>query len=206
VNVISSTSNKECGNKVVFRGRVSLDDVSSLSSNIQVEYSLKRRDSSRSRSNVEHVRSVLEGSSELRGVEGKRNVKSILSDVGILGNRGVGTIVGPVNESRIGSVSVSSSNIVGRNVVSKSQYAIAVVGSNTFLLTLGGESPIETSLESVNAVTQMVVSGPYGWNTSGSSNTPGWNFDPFVTCGKARWLVILLGLHSHVSGIGAVES
>jgi len=100
VNVISRSSNEESWNKIVFSGRVSLHNVSSLSSDVQVEDSLKRRDSRGSGSNVEHVRSVLEGSSELGSINGKRHVESVLSNVRILGHRGVGSVVGPVNESR----------------------------------------------------------------------------------------------------------
>jgi len=84
VDIVSRSSNEECGNKVVFGGGVSLDDVSSLSSYVQVENSLKWRDSGGSGSDVEHVRSVLEGSSELRSINCQRNVESILSNVRIL--------------------------------------------------------------------------------------------------------------------------
>jgi len=205
VDVISGTSNKEGGDEVVFGGGISLHDVSSLSSDVQVEDSLKRRDSSGSGSNVEHVRPVLEGSSELRSINGKRNVESILSDVGILANRGVGTIVSPVNESAIGLVSAGS-KIVGGDVVSESQHAVAVVRSNARLVLSSGESPVEGSLESVDAVTQVVVSGPDGGNAGGSGNSPGRNFDPLVGGGKTGGLVVFRGLNVVLGGVGAVES
>jgi len=205
VDIISSTSDKESGDEVIFGGRVSLHDVSSLSSDVQVEDSLKRRDSSGSGSNVEHVGPVLEGSSELRSIDGERNVVTILSDVGILAHRGVGTVVGPINESGIGSVSVTS-KIVGGNVVSDSQYAVAVIVLDALLVLCRGESPVERSLESINAVTQVVVSGPDSGDASGSGNIPGRNFNPLVSGSKASGLIVFSGLSVVLGGISAVES
>jgi len=134
VDVISGSSNKESWYKVVFGGWVGLDDVSSLSTNVQVENSLKGRNSRRSGSDVEHVRSVLEGSSELRSIKSQRNVESILRNIRILLNRGVRSVVCPINESSIRSVSVGTSDIVGGNIVSESHHAIAIVGSNAGLV------------------------------------------------------------------------
>jgi len=143
VDVVSRTSSEEGGDKVIFGGGVSLDNVSSLSSNVQVEDSLKSRDSRGSGSNVEHVRSVLEGSSELRGINGKRNIESVLGNIGILGDGGVGSVVGPVNESRVGSVSTASSNVVGGDIVSDSHDTVAVIVLDAGHIGCRGKSPVE---------------------------------------------------------------
>jgi len=87
VNVVSSTTSEVSGDKVVLSGGVGLHDVSSLSSDVEVEDSLERRDSRRSGSEMEDKRSVLEGSSELGSVDGKRDVESILSNIGVLLHR-----------------------------------------------------------------------------------------------------------------------
>jgi len=84
VDVISLSSGEECGDKIVLGGGVSLDDVSSLSSHVEVENSLKEGDGGGSWLDVEDVRSVLEGSSELSGIESHGHVISILGLGGIL--------------------------------------------------------------------------------------------------------------------------
>jgi len=89
VNVVSSSSSEVGGDKVILSGRIGLDDVSSLSSYVEVEDSLEWGDSSWSGSDLEDVRSVLEGSSELRGIQCKGNVHSVLRGVWVLLNWGV---------------------------------------------------------------------------------------------------------------------
>jgi len=84
VDVISLSSDEERGDKIVLGGGVSLDDVSSLSSHVKVENSLKEGDGSGSWLDVEDVRSVLEGSSELSGINCHGHVQSILSSSGVL--------------------------------------------------------------------------------------------------------------------------
>jgi len=70
VDVISNTDSQIIRNKVVFDGRVGLDDVSSLTTDVQVVDSSSAWDlSSLSWADVEDVRSVLEGSSELGGIK-----------------------------------------------------------------------------------------------------------------------------------------
>jgi len=197
VDIISRSSSEESWDEIVLGGRVSLDNVSSLSSDVQVEDSLKRRDSSWSGSDVEHVRSVLEGSSELRSINGKRHVESILSNVGILGDRGVGSVVGPINESRVGSVSAGS-KVIGGNVVSHSQDTVAVVIGNARLHAGGRNSPVERGGKSINGVTQVVVSGPSGGNADGGGDSPSGNFSPFVSCSRASSLIVFSRLDASV--------
>jgi len=94
VNVVTNSGVQVLRNEVVFSGRVSLDDVSSLSSNVQVEDSGKSRYSLRSWNNVEYVGSVLEGSSELSGIKGEFQFSSggVLIEDGILNNGGVTSV------------------------------------------------------------------------------------------------------------------
>jgi len=101
VNVISNSGVEIRWDEVVFSGGISLDNVSSLSSDVQVKHTGQRWNISRSLGNVENERSVLESSSVLAGVHGQLEV-----DGGILGNdwvlqeRRVGSIVGVIHEAR----------------------------------------------------------------------------------------------------------
>jgi len=71
VNKVVCSSFEALWHEVVFSGGVSLNDVSSLSSNVEVEDSLSSGNSRGSGQEVEDIRSVLEGSSELRSIGGK---------------------------------------------------------------------------------------------------------------------------------------
>jgi len=205
VNVVSNTDEQSFRNKVVLSGRVGLNNVSSLSSDVDVEDSLKERNSSRSWSDVENVRSVLEGSSELSGVESHGHVQIILSKSGILSDRRVSFIHGPIDKARIGSVSVSA-QILGGDIVSESEHAVAVVVRNAALLSSEREGPVEASLESINAVTQVVVSGPGALNANRGSNSERRDLNPLVSVGLAVNLIVLFSrvlllVLAHVSAL-----
>jgi len=170
VNVISLSSVEERRSKVVFGGRVGLHDVSSLAPYIQVEDSLKSRHSTRTRSDVEDVRPVLEGSSELSGVESQSHVLSVLRNGGIISNGGVGSVGGPVNKARVWSVSIGS-QIEGGDVVSQSKNTVAIVVPNARDLRSRGKSPVVAGLESIDGVAEMVISRPHSWKASWSWKT-----------------------------------
>jgi len=157
VDVVSRSSSEVGRSKVVLSGGVSFHDVSSLSSNVKVEDSLKRGDSRGSGSDVEDKRSVLEGSSELGSVDGERDVESILSNVWVILERRVVGIGSPVNESSVGSIGVGSS-ISSGNVVSHSEDTVAVVRINARLVRACGQGPVVVGVESISGVSEVVVS------------------------------------------------
>jgi hypothetical protein len=157
VDVVSLSSSEVGRNEIVFSGRICLHDVSSLSSHVEVEDSLKWRDSSWTRMNSKDVRSVLEGSSELRGINGKSEVDSVGKNGGILFDGSIGIVHLPVNEVGVGSVGVGSS-VSGRDVVSHSQDTVAVVSLDARKIGLGGKSPVVRCSESTEGVTQVIVS------------------------------------------------
>jgi len=130
VNVVANGNEESLGNEVVFGSRVGLDDVSSFSSDVQVVDLLSAGYSVRSASNVEDVRSVLEGSAELVGVHGQLHGQASLVQDGVLEHRGGTSVRGPVNESLVRSVSVRS-NVRSADVVSESQHAVAVILGDT---------------------------------------------------------------------------
>jgi len=80
VDEIVGTSHEVGWHKVVLSGGISLNDVSSLSSYVEVENSLGCGNSRWSGQEVEHVRPVLEGSSELRGIGGELHGGTSLSE------------------------------------------------------------------------------------------------------------------------------
>jgi len=134
VNVITNSGIQESRNKVHFGGGESLDDVSSLSSDVNVEDSGSVLNTTGTRSEVISVRSVLEGSSELSGINGQLMRSTILSNNGVFLDRGVGSVGSPVNESSIGSVSVGT-QIGSGDVVSQSESTVAVGFGNASLIT-----------------------------------------------------------------------
>jgi hypothetical protein len=76
VNEIAFSNFEESGNKVVFSGRVGLDNVASLTTHIQIVNLGVCRNTSRTRSDVEHVTAILECTSCLGCVDGQSVVHS----------------------------------------------------------------------------------------------------------------------------------
>lgn len=101
VDVISDSGIQVLWDEVVFSGWVGLDNVSSLSSNVQVEDSCQWWDSVGSLGNSEGVGSVFEGSSELSGILSKGNFVTSNSfvDDGIFLNNSHISVVVVVDES-----------------------------------------------------------------------------------------------------------
>jgi hypothetical protein len=102
---------------------------------------------------------------------------TILSEDFIIDNRGVSSVVGPVNETSIGSVSIGA-EISGGDVVSDSEGTVAVILSNAFLILRRGESDVDGVEISVGSRSQMVFSGPGGLDTEGRRYLPGGLFHP----------------------------
>jgi len=208
VNVVSSSSRKMLGHKVVLSGWVGLHDVSSLSSHIEIEDSLGGGDSRGSWEEVEDVRSILEGSSELRSISCQFVSHIILVDDGLssvsVEDGGVFSILGPVNESSIWSIGILS-NIVDGDVVSQSEHAIAVAVLNASLILGNGKRHVERSLSSGYSVSKVVISSPWGLDARWSRDSPCGFFYPVVSSGQTGWFADL-GSLSSVSFGYALES
>jgi len=131
VDVISLSHRQVIGDEVVLSGWVGLHDVSSLSSNVQVENSVGVENSRGSGSDVEHVRSILKGSSELRSVDGHGEVGTSSLEGWVLGDWRSSSVHVPVDESSVGSVSIDT-QISGGNVVSDSESTVAVVSTDAW--------------------------------------------------------------------------
>jgi len=154
-----------------------LDDVSSLSSNVQVEDSGVLWNILWSVLDVEDVRSVLESSSVLSGINSEEEVKSFnLNDI-VLVDRGLGSVGVPVDEFLVRSVSVSS-QISSRDVVSESEDAIAVVSANATFFRFGWQGPVKEVVVDSVSVSKVVFSGNWSLFASRSRDTPGLDFLP----------------------------
>jgi hypothetical protein len=205
-----------CRDEVVFNRRIHLDNVSSLSTDVQVEDSGSVRNLAGSWLDVEDVRSVLESTSELSGIQSKLVGKTILFDDRVVLDRRGFSILGPVNESLVGSVSIGS-KVIGRNVVSDSENAVAVILLDAFLFVAGRESPVEGVGNSTTAVSEVVVTRERSLNASRSRNTPRLDLSPdsvafrtavnFVVflSGSIRFLGFAIVLGLDVLGFGLVE-
>jgi len=183
VDVISNSGIQVLWDKVVFSGWVGLDDVSSLSSNIQVEDSGQSGNSIGSLGDSEDVRSVFEGSSELGGILSKGEFKKgIFVDDGVLLNWGGISIELGVNESRSWVRHIIESVFSGGNVVSNSESTAASCIRFGAVFSRGN-GPVVVVVESwiLLSISEVVFSGPWGLDTFGSSDSPGCLFFPGIS-------------------------
>lgn len=162
VNVITNSGIHVLRDEVVFSGGVGLDNISSLSSNVQVEDSGKGRNSIGSLDNVEDMRSILEGSSELSGIEGEFQFSSgnIFIDDGVLSDWRSIVIHGVISKTSIRSGHIWISFFNRGDVVSHSEDAVAVSIVNAVFISTAGKSPVVVVGKSsiLLSVTQVVFS------------------------------------------------
>jgi len=92
---------EESWDVIVLGSGVGLDDVSTLSLDVEVVDTGGVGNSSGAGNDVEHVSSVLEGTSELGGIDGELDGVSILADHGVFLNRRVWLVLGVVSESSL---------------------------------------------------------------------------------------------------------
>lgn len=186
VDHVSLSDGQVVRDEIVFSGRVSLDNVSSLSSDVQVVESVAR--DTISRVDVEDMGSVLEGSAELRGINGQSNVGTILQeDIWVSVDRGVKVRVRNVD----GVVSVAF-EFSSRDIVSDSENTVAVVSINAVFVSSSRKGPVESVGETSNSVSKMVVSVERRRNTSWWRKSVGIDGDPVVSHRRALNFVVVL--------------
>jgi hypothetical protein len=182
------------GDEVILSGGIGLHNVSSLALHVQVEDSSSAKYSLRSRLDVEDMRSILEGSSVLAGIESELVRSTILLDDRIVLHRGSITVGSPVDEASIGSVTVRS-EIVGGDVVSESKHAVAVVVLNARQVVLSGrESQVVHVLEShflASTAAEVVVSAPGCLHTVRSGDIMSGSLHPLIALSLAISFVVL---------------
>jgi len=193
VNVIVDLNFKNFRNEVIFSGWVSLDDISSLSSYVEVVNSSCGWNSRGSWLNVEHVRSVLEGSSVLVGIQSEFEFVSILSFNGILfdwGSISIGSMIGEGSRWSI-------AEICGRNVVSDSEDTFTVIVINAFqVITRSRKGPVVGGSVSIDGVSEVIFTRMWGNNAIRGTNSPGFIFYPFTAILGTFNLVVPVGIGS----------
>jgi hypothetical protein len=185
VNVVILVDFEVSGDKVVLGGGVGLDDVSSLSSDIQVVDSSLVWDGIGSLLDEEDVRSILEGSAKLSGIHGESDGLSVLLDNGVFENRGFLTVEFRIGESSLERVV----KIGGGDVVSHSKHASIGIGIN------GRDGPVVAGgvSDGGSCISEMVLSGPRSLHAIGSSLSVSLHCDPFVSSSFAGSLLVLGG-------------
>lgn len=139
---------------------------------------------------MEHVRSILEGSSELGRVNSQFHSLFVLVHDGIVLNGRRSSIHSPVNESSIGSVSIRT-QIGDGDVVSDTQDAVAVVVFNARKFLLGRKSPVVVGGESnnVSSISQVIVTSPGSLDAIRSRDSERRDFGPGQGSISGRFLV-----------------
>lgn len=194
---ISSAKSQMGGNEVVFGGGVSLDDVTTLSTDVQVEDASSIDWETRSVGNLadfEGVSSVLESASELIGINGQRNVEDFIW-IGV--NVDVGVLLQGSRFSVLGRVGSPGIEVGGGHVVSETKNSL---GGNVV-----GDGPVEVSGDGVTisidhgSVTEVVISLDGSGQAERSGDSPGRINVPGSSVGKAFLLVIVLSLRAKVA-------
>jgi hypothetical protein len=154
------------------------------------------------------VRSVLEGSSELSSIKSQLEFSGI--SVGnvegrVLGVDGGVSVVVEVDEASIGSGHGGISILNGRDVISKSNNANASIVGDTVgkVLKLGHGHVVSVS-ESINSVSEVVLSRPGDDGAIGSGDSPSSLVDPVESSGSAFGRVVLSGLDTDIINSGVV--
>lgn len=195
---ISNAKVQVGGNEVVLGGGIGLNDVSTLTTDVQVEDASTIDGESGTVGNLadfEGVRSVLESTGELIGVNSQGDVEDsvFLSigrniDVGILLQGSAFTVLGRVGRPGI--------EVSGGDVVSETENSL---GGNIIW-----DSPVEEGGDGVTisvdygSVTEMVVSTIGSRQAERSVNSPGGIDVPGSSVGKAFLFVVVFGLGAEV--------
>jgi len=205
VDKVSNSGIQPLGNKVVFGGWVGLHDVSSLSSDVQVEYSSNAANSCRSRCNLEDIRSVLEGSSELGGISCQGVVVSVNSNDWVVLDNRVSTVKVVINETRVRSSHGWECRFNCGDVVSDSQYALAI--SDAWQITASWQGPVVVVGESwlSNSVSKMVLSGVWYNSAVWGSDVVRWGSNP-GSSGTCAIGGVIWGSDGDERGIGYCSS
>lgn len=194
---ISSAESQMSGDEVVFGGGISLDDVTTLSTDVQVEdaSTINREVSSVGNlADFEGVSSVLESASELIGINGQRNIEDL---VGVGVNVDVGISLQGSGFSVLGRVGSPGVEVCGGHVVSETKNSL---GGNVIW-----DGPVEESGDGIainidhGGITEVVVSLDGSGQAKRSGDSPGGINVPGSSVGKAFLLVIVLSLRAKVA-------
>lgn len=201
VDVVTLVDLQVVGSEVVLSGGVALNDVTTTTTDVQVDDTARERQVSRAGLDAEDVRSVLEGTTVLVGVESQGVVPVTNNDDGVLLDRGVLVVVTGINHISV-ALNVLPSIVVTRgDVVTETEDAVLTLVSRG----QSGDDPTVDVGHARASVAQVVVSVPFGGDAVRSSNTPSRVLVPSTTSGSAVNRVVPVRDGAQVAGLNVLR-
>lgn len=203
VDVISASDLEMGGSEIILNTRVALNDVSTTSTDTQVEDTCSRLDVSRALHDLEGMRTILEGTTELVGVDVQSQVTLLTSivetevHVGIVGHRGlILSIERSINHLSLLLIDMGETIVITRrNVVTDTESAGGIL---LILIEINvGDDPLVGLSHNGTAdvdVTKMVITRLGRGEALRSSDTPALNLNPLVSIRLASSFVPVAGL------------
>lgn len=201
VDVVTLVDLQVIGGKVVLDRGVALNDVTTATTDVQVDDTTRERQTRRTRQDAEDVRSVFEGTTVLVGVESQGVVPFTDNDDGVLLYGGVLVVVTGINHVLATFNVLPSIVVTRRNVVTDTEDAVLTFFGGG----QRGDDPTVDVGHTRARVTQMVVSVPLGGNALRSSNTPSRVFVPSTASSQAVNLVVVVGDRAQVAGLDVLR-
>lgn len=217
VDVVSTGDLEVVGGEIVLNGGVALDNVSTASTDSQVEDTGTGLNVGGALGDLEGMRAILEGTSELVGVDVEGEVAEVslsvdsVVDVGVVGDGGLGgSIVGRVDHLSSLLINVGETVVVTRrDVVADTEDASGELGS-IVVVDVGDDPLVGLSHQRGGDVdvTEMVIARLVGSEALGRGETPLLDLGPGGSSVLAAGLVPVGGLVGpdlrNVVGVGPV--
>lgn len=200
VNVVTTSNMQVVWNEVIFDGRESLDDVTTATTDVQVEDTSSTADAGRAWLDPEGVRAIFEGTAVLVSVKSQGKVAKLAvlikseRNLGVVLNWRLLAVISVVNHLAA-IINMTPSWIVTRgDVVAETEDAgstLELVRNLRVIPSWLGDSPQVTgSGSTIVSVTQVVVAGQRMRNAFRVWEIPAWNFLPVPLVGFAIPFVV----------------
>jgi hypothetical protein len=201
VHVVTLVDLQVVGSKVVLDSGVALHNVTTTTTHVQVDDTTAERQVGRTRQDAEDVRSVLEGTTVLVGVEGQGVVKITNDDDRVVLDGRALVVVARIDHV-LATLDVSPSIVVTRrDVVTETEDAVLTL----FRRGQSGDDPAVDVGHARARVTQMVVSVPLGGDAVGSSNAPSGVLVPSAASSQTVDGVVVVGDRAQVAGLDVLR-
>jgi hypothetical protein len=201
VNKVSLINLQVVGSKVVFNSRIGLDDVTTTTTNTQVDNTTSKGNGSRTRENSNYVRAVLEGTAVLVGVKSQGVVVLANRNDRVLLDGGSLVIEARVDHLVIGINVLPCVVVTGRDVVAQTEDTVLTFFSRR----QRGDDPTVDVGHTRARVTQMVVSVPLSGEAVGSRQVPSRVFSPNTIISSAANRVVVLRNRTQVTGFNVLR-
>lgn len=187
VDVVTLSEEQELWCEFVFGGWIGLDDVSTFSGDVQVVDTGGAWDSSWTRQDTEHVGTILEGTTELGGIDGEFDWVSILGDGWVLFDWRVWLVLGVICKSGDWVVELFwvgfrvGAGVGGGDVVTDTKDTLAFSGADTirvWIFWVGQDTEwpgdVNSGFETGQSISKMVVTSEWSDCTFWFVFVPGW--------------------------------